>query len=389
MIRRRRHLLLLVPLVLLLMSDIAPADAASSSSTSTDALSKARQQREAARAAQANAAAQINLLNAADADVAAALGQIEQSVAYQQGQVDEARQRLEVAERDATSQQARVGEAEAGMVQAKNAVGDLAVQQYIGRATESGASFYSATISQTLRRGALAEFATGVQTDAVEQLRGFEADQRDALAQAQLAVSTATRLRADLAAELEVLQTRQVDQQRVRNEVKKRLVDWERQQDALASDEQRLTDVIQKEQAKLVGSATASKTSLQGFQWPAKGPTGSGFGLRVHPIFKVAKPHNGLDITAGMGVPVSASKAGAVIFAGVMTGFGNVVMIQHEGPVTTVYAHLSKIVVRVNEKVDRGEVIGAVGATGWATGPHLHFEVRVNGVPRDPMLFLP
>jgi murein DD-endopeptidase MepM/ murein hydrolase activator NlpD len=352
-------------------------------------LAKARQQRDAARAAQANAATQINLLNAADADVAAALTAIEQSVAYQQGQVDAARQRLDDAERDAASQEDRVAAATTGMTDAKTAVGALAVAEYVGRASDRGTSIFGGSISDSVRKGALAEFATGVRQDAVEQLRGFEADQKDALAQARVAVAVATQLRADLASQLEVFETRHVDQERVRAEVKKRLADWERQEDSLASDEARLTDVIQKEQAKLVTAAAAPKTSLQGFQWPAKGPTGSGFGPRIHPIFKVAKPHNGLDIAAGMGAPVSAMKAGTVIFAGVMTGFGNVIMIQHEGPVSTVYAHLSKILVRVNAKVDRGEVIGAVGSTGWATGPHLHFEVRVSGVPRDPMLFLP
>ena len=122
---------------------------------------------------------------------------------------------------------------------------------------------------------------------------------------------------------------------------------------------------------------------------PTGGSVGSGFGLRVHPIFGRTRMHSGVDIGATHGNPIWASKEGRVIFAGGKGGYGNTVIIQHEGNVATLYAHMSEFRSSEGDWVDRGEVIGLIGSTGWSTGPHLHFETRIDGVPKDPELFLP
>lgn len=111
----------------------------------------------------------------------------------------------------------------------------------------------------------------------------------------------------------------------------------------------------------------------------------SGFSMRFHPILQTWRAHLGVDYGAATGTPVRTVGDGVVDFAGVQNGFGNVVMVKHNGSNTTVYAHLSKINVRSGQRVQQGENIGLVGATGWATGPHLHFEFRVNGVHKDPL----
>ena len=111
----------------------------------------------------------------------------------------------------------------------------------------------------------------------------------------------------------------------------------------------------------------------------------SGFAMRCHPILQTWRAHLGVDYGAATGTPVRTVGDGVVNFAGVQNGFGNVVMVNHSGNTTTVYAHLSKINVRPGQRVQQGENIGLVGATGWATGPHLHFEFRVNGVHKDPL----
>ncbi len=111
----------------------------------------------------------------------------------------------------------------------------------------------------------------------------------------------------------------------------------------------------------------------------------SGFSMRFHPILQTWRAHLGVDYGAATGTPVRTVGDGVVDFAGVQNGFGNVVMVKHNGSNTTVYAHLSKINVRAGQRVQQGENIGLVGATGWATGPHLHFEFRVNGVHKDPL----
>ena len=111
----------------------------------------------------------------------------------------------------------------------------------------------------------------------------------------------------------------------------------------------------------------------------------SGFAMRFHPILQTWRAHLGVDYGAATGTPVRTVGDGVVEFAGVQNGFGNVVMVKHNGSNTTVYAHLSKINVRAGQRVQQGENIGLVGATGWATGPHLHFEFRVNGMHKDPL----
>ncbi len=111
----------------------------------------------------------------------------------------------------------------------------------------------------------------------------------------------------------------------------------------------------------------------------------SGFKMRFHPILQAWAQHRGVDYGSPVGTPVRSVGAGKVQFAGWMGGYGNVVQVDHGRGDTTLYAHLSRVDVRVGAAVERGQRVGAVGQTGWATGPHLHFEFRENGVHRDPL----
>ncbi|RYX90496.1 MAG: M23 family metallopeptidase [Comamonadaceae bacterium] len=111
----------------------------------------------------------------------------------------------------------------------------------------------------------------------------------------------------------------------------------------------------------------------------------SGFSMRFHPILQKWRAHLGVDYAAPTGTGVRSVGDGVVDFAGVQNGFGNVVFVKHASGHTTVYAHLSRIAVARGQKVSQGQSLGAVGSTGWATGPHLHFEFRVNGMHQDPM----
>jgi murein DD-endopeptidase MepM/ murein hydrolase activator NlpD len=112
----------------------------------------------------------------------------------------------------------------------------------------------------------------------------------------------------------------------------------------------------------------------------------SGFAMRMHPILNQWKAHLGIDYGAALGTPVRTVGDGVIEFAGVQNGFGNVIIVRHNASEETVYAHLSRIGVKTGQHVDQGQFIGAVGQTGWATGPHLHFEFRVNGVHQNPAL---
>lgn len=135
------------------------------------------------------------------------------------------------------------------------------------------------------------------------------------------------------------------------------------------------------EAARRAGSATATRAP-GALAWPVNGPVESPFGWRWGRI------HEGIDIAAATGTPVDAAASGTVIIAGVESGYGNLVAIDNGGGVATLYAHLSSIGVSVGEQVAKGQAIGAVGCTGHCFGPHVHFEVRVNGAAVDPLGYL-
>ena len=113
----------------------------------------------------------------------------------------------------------------------------------------------------------------------------------------------------------------------------------------------------------------------------------SGFGMRIHPIYGIAKMHNGLDFTAPQGTPIYATGDGQVTAAGMGTGTGNHVIINHGYGYETEYMHMVRIKARPGQRVKRGEIIGWVGNTGASTGPHCHYEVHINGNPVDPVYF--
>ncbi len=135
------------------------------------------------------------------------------------------------------------------------------------------------------------------------------------------------------------------------------------------------------------GSVAPGGVHLRVF--PAAGPISSRFGRRFHPIFHTWRMHTGVDIGAGYGSPVRAAAAGQVVVAGVISGYGNAIVVDHGNGIATLYGHLSRFAAHQGQRVDAGQTLGAVGNTGNSTGPHLHFEVRVNGTPVDPLPYLP
>ena len=124
--------------------------------------------------------------------------------------------------------------------------------------------------------------------------------------------------------------------------------------------------------------------------WPVPGYTriSSKYGMRTHPITGVYKLHTGVDISAPMGANFIAANDGVVTKAGMNSAYGNMVIIDHGGGISTLYAHGSEILVQVGQVVKRGDAVLKVGSTGYSTGPHAHFEVRMDGVVTDPMPYI-
>lgn len=146
--------------------------------------------------------------------------------------------------------------------------------------------------------------------------------------------------------------------------------------------------------ASMISNSTKNSVVVagKGFILPVHGRISSPFGWRTHPIFKSRIYHTGIDYAVPYGTQIKASNSGKVIYSGWYGGYGKVVILDHGSctghPTTTLYAHMSQQKVTKGQYVERGQVIGLVGATGYATGPHLHFEVRINGKPNNPNNFL-
>ncbi|MDP8975138.1 MAG: peptidoglycan DD-metalloendopeptidase family protein [Actinomycetota bacterium] len=232
----------------------------------------------------------------------------------------------------------------------------------------------------------------------MDQLRAVGQDLSLQQAQLERARQLAEeRRRAEQAKLGELVRARQ-EQQRLAGALQKRIGDYQVEADLVAQQEAGLSTLIrtkEQEVAARVAAAQAARpgraadpgvdgrVSGSGLVWPLRGPVTSPFGSRW------GRLHAGIDISAGTGTPIRAAKAGTVIFAGVMGGYGNTVIIDHGGGFSTLYAHQSRLGTNDGASVGQGEVVGFVGSTGHSTGPHLHFETRVGGSPQNPMRYLP
>jgi murein DD-endopeptidase MepM/ murein hydrolase activator NlpD len=136
------------------------------------------------------------------------------------------------------------------------------------------------------------------------------------------------------------------------------------------------------QRANASSGATPAHVSSSGLIWPVNGPVVSGFGMRW------GRMHTGIDIAVPTGTPIHASASGTVIYSGWMSGYGNLVFIDHGGGLSTGYAHQERIIVSNGQHVSQGQVIGYSDCTGHCFGPHVHFEVRINGNPVDPLGYL-
>lgn len=193
------------------------------------------------------------------------------------------------------------------------------------------------------------------------------------------------KLKIDISGKREEVESVKKERQNTLNAVFKDLKELDRLEDKLLEESARLTKLI---------VANQSNTDYAGGEmaWPSPGYTSVGpngkYGMRKHPILKKMKMHTGIDIGVPMGKDIVAANDGKVILAGTNGGYGKCIIIDHGGKIATLYAHNSKLLVKVGDKVKRGQVIAKCGSTGLSTGPHLHFEVRINGKHTDPMPYI-
>ncbi len=225
----------------------------------------------------------------------------------------------------------------------------------------------------------------------LESTRDTVESEKDAIAEREGAVAEAAQVLQQKSDELAALRAAQAANQAealaMRKQKKSTLADVNDNLKLLERQENQLLA----ESAALTGVITASYGGGGGtgdLMWPVNGPVTSPFGYRIHPILGYRRMHTGIDIGVGYGTPIRASDTGKVIYATWMGGYGNVIIIDHGAGISTLYAHQSSLAVGSGAHVSRGQTIGYVGSTGLSTGPHLHYEVRVNGNPVDPMGYL-
>lgn len=179
----------------------------------------------------------------------------------------------------------------------------------------------------------------------------------------------------------------QIDEKKeILSDVQKEKKAYQKALEELEASSRQLETMIQQMQS----GGEPDKAGTGTFSWPVPGykTITSDYGMRYHPILKVNKLHTGIDIGVPSGVNILAADSGTVIYSGWMGGYGQVVVIDHGSGLSTLYAHQSTILASKGAAVNKGQVIGKVGSTGWSTGPHLHFEVRKNGTPVNPHSYI-
>jgi murein DD-endopeptidase MepM/ murein hydrolase activator NlpD len=152
----------------------------------------------------------------------------------------------------------------------------------------------------------------------------------------------------------------------------------------LAANSRQIESMIRSMQRTSTGKARYKKIWKGKFIMPVNGRITDRFGMRFHPILKQHRMHTGVDLACAHGTAIRAAASGVVIYSGWLGAYGNTIIIDHGGGVTTVYGHCSRLYVGNGRNVTQGQSIAAVGSTGWSTGPHCHFEVRRNGTPVQP-----
>ena len=346
-----------------------------------ESTSRARQRQAEARARRARIAARIDTLRASDRQLADAVRALDSNIVAQQAGTDAARQAAAAADLALATAKARLEATERELAQRRQAVVDRAVAAYVEPGGGMMADLVSArNISEATRKRALFENVIADDRSIVERLRAVEEDlvvQREVLTTAQ---QSAAARRRQAEARLVALRRARSEQARVRSALDLRIKEYLAEADAVAREEATLSRYIRENETVVAGPVGA--ISGAGLIWPVRGRVTSPFGYRW------GRLHAGIDIGAGTGTPIKAAKAGQVIGVGCGSGYGNCVIIAHGGGLTTLYAHQSRVAVGRGQSVGQGQVIGYVGSTGHSTGPHLHFETRVNGSPQNPRRFL-
>jgi murein DD-endopeptidase MepM/ murein hydrolase activator NlpD len=334
---------------------------------------------------QADVTRQLNLARLSDGKVEAEVQRLSHAVDVQQAHVQSALQAQAAAEATQAQANQQIEEINqrAGALRAE--VVARAVRSYMHpEASLLEGLLKSRSLTEASRRLAFLDHVQGASNSLLDQYKGLRSDLAAAKSKLDAATAEAARRAREEGQAKDRLQVAEAQQQAAHNELSNRIADLQRESAQLAAEDGKIQALLRSQAA--ANAATLARTpgvkSLSGFIWPIHGPVTSEYGPRWGGF------HPGIDIGMDTGTPIAAAKRGVVSFAGWNDGgYGNFVIIDHGDGTATAYAHQSRIGCSVGQVVSQGQTIGSVGSTGNSTGPHLHFEIRVNGVAQNPRNF--
>ncbi len=416
---------------------LAATLALGSSSVAQGEIDDLRDERESNRRDAAQVAAELDALSAEDAELAEALMALDAHIVLQEQKVAASLEAIAAAEEEAAEARHRaaaIGD-EIGVVRER--LRRSAVEAFVGPGDGGLAELDADDLVASAVRESLREQIIGNEYDLVDELRSKEAEQAHAERVAEELVAVVETERVDLEERLAELDEARREAEELRAQVEVRVAKWRavgaeieaadaaialeiRQLEAEAqrrAQEEEARRMAEEEAARraaeeaAIAEAEAEETDNEetddadaqdadGPEPPAAGEfvfshrpvpgvITSPFGDRVHPIFGTVRAHKGIDFDGDRGEPIIAGADGVVLAAGWRNGYGNTVVLSHGNGFTTLYAHMTDVGVSAGQSVSGGETLGTVGSTGWSTGPHLHLEVRVDGIAVDPGPYLP
>lgn len=329
----------------------------------------------------------------------ARLSDLDAEIARVESDLATATERLDAVEADLRRASAKLADTEAGLDRAKKELVARAVAAYIRNPNLEAAAalLRSERYRDLAETDAFLQTSVRAQRDTVaqyQQLRlrleseqiGLTASREEVTLSRAEVSSHREQLVAARAEQAEVrrqVASEEAEEKRLLEELRSKVKSFEAQIAALKKESDSIASFLRSRQT---GKAAAPGSGVLGR--PVGGAITSTFGPRRHPILGTVRAHTGIDFGSASGTPIKSAGAGEVLFVGDRGGYGVTVIIDHGGTLATLYAHQSRTAVRAGQTVTRGQTIGYVGSTGFSTGPHLHFEVRVNGNPVDPLRYL-
>jgi len=397
-VRRKSQLALtLVVAVMLVALGLIPAGA-------QEDIDDARAMREQTREDELRARTALDILNAEYSDVEDAWKAADELVALSEARAVAIEAQLALVTARLNRIEVAIEWAEYDQEILNDKLADVAVQAYLGSARDESVLTES-DLNEALVKQTVLDAVQGAGDDIINTARSSAEQYEDLQEQAQGEIIEIERLEAALLRDQETLEEARAVRAKARDALDSRRDEWRSQIEELEAEEDQLSAFIRSEQRKIdiqnaldeldaqraqaALDALAATSTGSDWLWPTAGGIGSFYGWRMHPVLGYERLHGGLDIGGAWGQPIFASREGVVIMSGPNRGYGNTVIVDHGNGYVSLYAHQSTMEVVVGEWVEMGQHIGNVGSTGLSTGPHLHFEIRVDGNQIDPLPYLP